>query len=176
MDHVIRHSWWVLQVGWSISCLVRGKNVACHISEQRTLQPSSHQLLQPTSMVHPKDAILRTLRTEKHRMLPSDSSSSYEGNDFNEPRLLYLPIHRKAPNSSAWHVWFLISSNFLVFDFWLLFLFKNSYISWLLHYLLRKVPQSYLRGCIPSWRSQYSKSPTSKWVCSKSMFISPTYS
>ena len=30
----------------------------------------------------------------------------YQRNDFHEPRLLHLPIYRKALNTSTWHIWF----------------------------------------------------------------------
>ena len=44
---------------------------------------------------------------EKHRILVSDSWDTYERNGFsNEPRLLNLPIHRKALNSLTWDIWF----------------------------------------------------------------------
>ena len=53
---------------------------------------------------------------EKHRTLAPDGWDSYERNDFTEPRLLYLPIHRKALNSLTWDVWFsLINNNPLMF-------------------------------------------------------------
>ena len=32
------------------------------------------------------------------------TEQQYEGNDFHEPRLLHLPIHRKALNSVTWNV------------------------------------------------------------------------
>ena len=50
----------------------------------------------------------------------------------------------------------LISTNLLMFDSLMLVccFCKNSYKSWLLLYLFRTVPQSYLRGCIPSLSPQ----------------------
>ena len=52
----------------------------------------------------------------KHRILAPDSWGIYQRNDFNEPRLLHLPIHRKALNSLTWDVCFpLINSNLLMF-------------------------------------------------------------
>ena len=42
----------------------------------------------------------RTLR--KRRIL----WGAYQRNDFNEPRLLYLPIQRKALSSLTWYIWF----------------------------------------------------------------------
>ena len=44
---------------------------------------------------------------EKHRILASHSWDAYESNGFsNEPRLLNLPIHRKALNSLTLDIWF----------------------------------------------------------------------
>ena len=41
----------------------------------------------------------------------------YERNDFSEPGLLYLPIHRKALNSLTWFICFsLINNNLLMFS------------------------------------------------------------
>ena len=48
---------------------------------------------------------------EKHRTLAPESWDSYERNDFIEPRLLCLPIHRKALNSLTWDVWFSLINN-----------------------------------------------------------------
>ena len=53
---------------------------------------------------------------EKHRILAPDSWDAYQRNNFSEPRLLHLPIYRKALNSFTWDVWFsLISNNLLMF-------------------------------------------------------------
>ena len=44
-----------------------------------------------------------------------DSWGAYQRNDFSEPRLLHLPIHRKALNSLTWDIWFsLINHNLLI--------------------------------------------------------------
>ena len=59
---------------------------------------------------------LRKLRVWKHRILAPDSWGAYQRNDFSEPRLLHLPIHRKALNSLTWDIWFpLINNNLLMF-------------------------------------------------------------
>ena len=44
----------------------------------------------------------------------------------------------------------MISNNILMFDnmVFVLFFSKNSFMSWLLRYLLGIVPLSYLRGCV----------------------------
>ena len=50
------------------------------------------------------------------RVLAPDSWGANQRNDFSEPRLLHLPIHRKALNSLTWVIWFsLINNNFLTF-------------------------------------------------------------
>ena len=70
-------------------------------------------------------------------------------NDFNEPRLLHIPIHRKVLNSLTWDVWFsFFSSNVLTF---LLpgLCCKNAHISWFPLYLFGAVPQS----CHATWSS-----------------------
>ena len=52
---------------------------------------------------------------EKHRILAPDSWDAYERNDFSDPRLLHLTIHRKALNSLTWDIWFsLINHNLLI--------------------------------------------------------------
>ena len=49
-------------------------------------------------------------------ILAPDSWDAYQRNYFSEPRLLHLPIHRKAINSLNRNVWFpLISNNLLMF-------------------------------------------------------------
>ena len=73
--------------------------------------PSSSQPFHPT-----QQCTLRRLRMRKHRLLGPDSWGAYKRNDFNELRLLHLPIHRKALNSLTWNVWFsLINSNLSMF-------------------------------------------------------------
>ena len=52
----------------------------------------------------------------KMRILAPDRWDAYKRNDFNEPRLLHLPIHRKVLNSLTWDIWFsLINNNLLMF-------------------------------------------------------------
>ena len=71
--------------------------------------PPSSQPLQPPPKVR-----LRKLRMRKHRKLAPDSWGEDQRNDFSEPRLLHLPIHRKALNSLTWDNWFsFINSNLL---------------------------------------------------------------
>ena len=66
------------------------------------------------------------------QILAPDSWGAYQRNDFSEPRLLHLPIHRKALNSLTWGVWFsLINNNLLTFPTTCPLL-QNSYTSWVL--------------------------------------------
>ena len=79
----------------------------------------------------PQLRTLRGLRMEKSRILAPDSWGADQRNDSNEPRLLPLPIHRKALNSWTWDVWFsLMNSNLL--KIWIPgFCCKDPYRSWL---------------------------------------------
>ena len=120
----------------TICWLCRGceKKVACCVSKQEMLQPSTnriaaaltvspegtqdgnrmpaeaamgHRPLQP-----PCQWALRTPRMGKHRMLAPDRCT-----EVSEPRLLHLPKHREARNSSTWDIWLsLINSNLLNSD------------------------------------------------------------
>ena len=58
---------------------------------------------------HPPDTCtLRGFRMREHRILALDSQCEYQRNDFSEPRLLYLPIHKKALNSLTSDILFLL--------------------------------------------------------------------
>ena len=79
--------------------------------EKNTCDPTGIRL-QPLHMVSPQGA----QDVKKHRLAAQDSWDAYERNDFTEPRLLHLPIHRKAQNSLTWYVWFsIIYNNLLMF-------------------------------------------------------------
>ena len=116
------------------------KNITCHISKQRMLQPSNHHITASWTVSPrelrietgcPPSSTLRKLRMRKHRMLAPDTWGAYQRNDFSEPRLFHLPIYRKVLNSLTWDIWFsLINRNLLMF---LLpgLCCKNSCISWL---------------------------------------------
>ena len=54
----------------------------------------------------PQRGSLSKLRMGKHRILAPDSWGAYQRNDFSEPRLLHLPMHRKALNSLRHLVFF----------------------------------------------------------------------
>ena len=87
--------------------------------------PSSRQTQQP----NPWRCTLRRLKMRMHRILAPGSWGAYQRNDFNEPWLLHLSIHRKALNSLTWDVWFsLINSNLLMFRLPCLLLQKLLYI------------------------------------------------
>ena len=45
-------------------------------------------------------------RKVKTQTLASESWDAYERNEFSEPKLLHLPIYRKALNSLTWDIWF----------------------------------------------------------------------
>ena len=65
----------------------------------------------PAPTVHPEE----TQEGIESPVAP-DSWGAYQRNDFKEPRLLHLPIHRKALNSLTADVWFsLINSTLLMF-------------------------------------------------------------
>ena len=141
----------------SILLLLSMKIVAHCISKQRMLWPSSHQSLPNTLPFARLSATAATPQTvhpegtqdEKNRTLALDSWDANQRNDFSEPRLLHLPIHRKALDSLTWDVWFsLINSNLLMFQLPGFFFCKNSFVSWLLPYLFRAVHLSDLRGCL----------------------------
>ena len=76
----------------------------------------------------------------KNRTLALDSWGAYHRNDFNEPRLLHLPIYRKVLNSFTWDIRFSLPvvscSNYLIF------VAKPLYI-WLFSYLFRAVLYNY---------------------------------
>ena len=74
-----------------------------------------------------------------------NSWGMYQRHDFSEPRLLYLPIHRKAVNSLTWDVWFSLISNTLLMFQLPGFCCKDSYISWLVFHLFRTAPWSNLQ-------------------------------
>ena len=59
---------------------------------------------------------MRGFRMEKSKIMALNSWGAYQKNDFNEPRLLHLPIHKKVLNSLSWNVYFyLTNSNLLMF-------------------------------------------------------------
>ena len=57
---------------------------------------------------------LRKLRVWEYQRLAPNSWGAYQRNDFNEPRLLYLPINIKATNSLTWDTWLSLINNHLL--------------------------------------------------------------
>ena len=75
-------------------------------------QTSCQPLISATA-ASPQWCILRGFRMEKTKIQALDNYNAYQTNDFSEPRLSHLPIHRKAQNSLTWEVWFsLFNGNF----------------------------------------------------------------
>ena len=108
-----------------ISYVLWMKNVACHISKQRMLRPSSQEGAQDgdkqaahcqaiSHCSNPQLCILRALRMEKHRILALDSKGVYQRNNFNEPRLLHLPYIENAKFINPIYLVF-FNSNLLMF-------------------------------------------------------------
>ena len=108
---------------------------------------------------HPRLCTLR-FRMEKNRILVP-SKDAYQENNFNKPRLLHLPIHRKVLSPLERSVFSLIDTNILMFNYllfiYLWFLFcKNFFISWFLPHLFGTVPQSFKRDCSQGLKSSVS--------------------
>jgi len=85
------------------------KNIACHLSKQRVLQPLSHHItavltVSPES-TQEKDARHLAVNCCSHLLwytgywLVPENWRAYQRDDFNEPRILHLSIHGKALNS-----------------------------------------------------------------------------
>ena len=79
-----------------------------------------------------------------------DNQGACRKNDFNESRLSHFPIHRKALNSLTWDAWFSFTHSTVIF--WCSdapgLLQKLLSILYILPYLFRALPESYLRGCL----------------------------
>ena len=95
--------WWQppQKVSWWAQRELRRKKNTCHLVAIR-FQPL------PT-------ASAEELRVWKHRILAPDGWGAYQGNNFSEPRLLHLPIHRKTLNSLPWVIQFSLINNLLLF-------------------------------------------------------------
>ena len=110
------------------------KNVACHISKQRMLQPTSHRITAPPEW----QAFLKELRMRKHRMPHPDGWDAHQRNDFSEPRHLHLPIHTIALNSLTSDTGFSLINNNLLKSWLPGLCCKNSHIYWLLSHLFEE--------------------------------------
>ena len=143
------------------------KNIVCLTCKQRILQPSNQhntvpQRVSPEGLrMETKDAHCQTLRDCSHpqiqgtwrwlrmeisRILSPESWGAFQRNDFSEPRLLHLPIHRKVLNSLMVDIWVsLINRNlFDVLNTWSLL--KKLYI---------------LGACLPLWSQVLSSASRS---------------
>ena len=118
-------------------------------ANSRWKQNTHHQAL-----TYPKDAPWGDSGWE-NRILAPESWGAHQRNDFSEPRLLHLPIHRKVLNFLKWNVWFSLIYCYLSVFLTTLSLLQNSCISWLLPYLFGVVPWSYLRGFAPELCPQF---------------------
>ena len=76
----------------------------------------------------------------------SQISDTHESNDFREPRLLHLPIHRKLLNSLPWDILFSLTNNHLLM-FRLLAPFCKCLYNLTPLCLLRTFLSGYLRCC-----------------------------
>ena len=94
---------------------------------------------------------------------PKIAGGADQRNDFSEPRLLHLPMHRNVLNFLKWDVWFSLIYCYLSVFPTTSSLFQNSCISWLLPYLFEVVPQSDLRGCAPELCPQFCPPNKTFW-------------
>ena len=94
-------SWWVLK----------------ELRKERMPASNSHQ-----TTVNPEGGS----ECEKHRKRVLDNLGAYQGNDFSEPRLLHLLIHRKVLNSLTW-------------DVWLSLIYKQTFDVWTICPLMQKL-------------------------------------
>ena len=148
---------YILSEIWPVSMKkmlpVRSVNKGCCSHQAITLQLPQRWTLRELRIETrcPPRCTLRGFRVRKHQILALQSWGAYQWNDFNEPRLLHLPIHRKALNCLTWDIWFSFMNSKLSM-FWPPGLCgRNSYISWM---LFGTVPQSHLRGCIQGLNPQ----------------------
>ena len=115
---------------------------------------------QPSDCSHSPRWALRQLRMWKYHMLAPGSWGAHQRTDFSEPRLLYLPIHRKALYSLTWDIWFsLINDNLFMFLDHLPFVIKLLY-SLASPCLLGAVSQSYLKCCLLGCDPHFAPSKT----------------
>ena len=107
-------------------------------------RPSKGQFLSPNVFFyqehgsHPAKAPPHNEHWGTRHVPAQDSWGAYQRNDFSEPRLLHLPIHRKVLNSLTWDIWFsLIHKKYFWCSDYLSFV--ANYITWLLPCLLKTV-------------------------------------
>ena len=119
----------VKDCGWKAPPVVSVNKGRCspsslHITITPTVNPEGTQdekRVSTWSISHlqplpPHPGVRLRRQDEKAVILAPDSWGPYQRSDFRAPRLLYLPIPRKALNSLIWDVWFsLINSDLLMF-------------------------------------------------------------
>ena len=107
---------------WHISCHIHKQG--CHSHHRfwpsKCKCPRGHPVKRIIPANHSHQAAATPHRAwrgyEKCRTLGTYSWDTYERNDFSEPRLLYLPIYKKALNPLTCKIWFsLINNNLLRF-------------------------------------------------------------
>ena len=105
-----------------------------------------------------KVVLRRELSRGKYRLTGPDSWGACQKDDFNDSRLLHLPICKKALNSLNWDIYFSLT----VFCFVLFYVpdpcCKTLIYPDNLHYLFKAIPYSYLRGCVLGLSPQFSLS------------------
>ena len=108
---------------WTVSCCISKQECHSHQQLQPSSEPVSPQGTQEgeanllCSSIQTADTLRRALRKGssgcENRRLAPDRWGAPGRNDFREPGLLHLPLHRKAPNPFPQDIWF-----FLTIVFW----------------------------------------------------------
>ena len=98
-------------------------NKACcshqhHITLQPAQQWAQRESRWAKALQPPQQRIPRPLRLRNHRIL-AQVAKAHTKEWFQSAQNLHLPIHRKAPNSLTWHLWFSLINN----DLWMFWLF-----------------------------------------------------
>ena len=108
---------------------------------------------------HCRNSQLRGFRMEKNRLLALEGWGANQRNDFNEPRLLCLPMYWKALNSLIWDACSSLIN--VVFAILTPFFFCiSTYAFWLLPYSLHDSPSELSKELPPRLRS--SANPSNK--------------
>ena len=130
----------------SKGCLAIKPSHYSHPSGELWANSRWKQNIHHQALSYPKDEPWGDSEWE-NRMLAPDSWGGHQRNDFSEPRLLCLPIHRKVLNFIKWDVWFSLIYHYLSVFLTTSSLLQNPYIPWLLPYLKavwEAVPQKYV--------------------------------
>ena len=86
----------------------------------------------------------------KHRIVVPDSWGAYQRNDFSEPRVLHLLVHKKSTKFLNLIYLVFFNSNLLIFQLPGLY-YKNFYISWVPHPLSLLSNSSRIYLSLVSW-------------------------